>query len=85
MAKWHLNSVDYDCARIAQQVVIIEKTPYLDMDPPSYHDDMVGFPQCCSGMQVCQLFSSEKFPPISGEPTATGCPFIDTRRMAVAM
>ena len=85
MAKWQLNSVDYDCARIAQKVAIIEKTPYLDADPPSLQDDMVGFPQCCSGMRVCQLFRSGKFALIDGEPIATGCPFIDTRRMAVAM
>jgi hypothetical protein len=85
MAKWLLNPIDYDCARIAQQVVIVEKMPYLDEDAPPFAGDAVGFPQCCSGMHLCQLFWSEKFPPIDGEPIATGCPFIDMRRMAVAM
>ena len=85
MAKWLLNPIDYDCARIAQQVVIIEKAPYLDTDAPSSRDDLVGFPQRCSGMHACLLFWSGKFPPFDGELVATGCPFIDTRRMAAAM
>jgi|HubBroStandDraft_1064217.scaffolds.fasta_scaffold861760_1 hypothetical protein len=85
MVKWLLNPIGYDCARIAQQVVIIEKRPYLDADALPVQDDSFGFPQCCSGMHLCQLFWSDRFPPITSEPIATGCPFIDTRRTTFAM
>ena len=85
MAKWLVNPIEYDCTRLGQEVVIIEKTPYLDGEAPPFPGDSVGFPQCCSGMQACQLFWSDRFPPIGAELIATGCPFIDTRRMAVAM
>jgi hypothetical protein len=85
MVKLLLRPIGYDCVRIAQEVVIIEKKPYLDADAPPFRDNSVGLPQCCSGMHICQLFWFDQFPPIDSEPLATGCPFIDTRRMAFVM
>jgi hypothetical protein len=67
-------SSDYECKRVAKTVVIYVRV-FLNPagSPPAMS------PQRCSGMPICQLFPSGKFPPAVHElQRATGCPYMES-------
>ena len=78
MAKTYESRIDYECERIWQHVEIDIKTVLAYAAPSQAPIVGTPAPQSCSGMPICQIFLSGKFPPSAHVlQLSTGCPFMD--------
>jgi hypothetical protein len=72
---------DFECSLISKPVTIGENVVYLTGGEPLLAVETLG--EHCSGMPICRLFEPTRtFPLIERVVVATGCPYIDARRLA---